>query len=154
MTAEPADTHQPVTKAVDGLSHHGIKPWLIHALCRDLATGDKTRAQLAREHGVTRQAMTKFAQRHADRIAEIRAHLDDEFAGIWIANKEKRIAAAERDYELSAGSEYAGHWEHVRTRSMIRKEIAEELGQLPPRTNTVVIAAVHNVVGIDLEDLK
>lgn len=135
------DEHEPGAELepVDNRRHQ-IEPWLQHQLCRDLAEGVKTRAALAREHGVTRQAITKFAQRHRDRIAEIKAHLDDEFAGLWVARKSSRLSAYQRDLELIEG---IPHHEWVKARTGILKAVAEETGQLPPRMQIAVAPVIH-----------
>ena len=145
MTADElttrADTEQPVP------------PWVRRARCQELAAGKKTRAQLAREWGISRQTVTQFAQRHAAEIREIREHLDDEFAGLWIASKGARIAAYQADLEASATSGYGGHFEQVRTRAQILRQVAEELGQLPGRTGVVVVPVTHVLVDVNLDDL-
>lgn len=122
-------------------------------LCRELATGDVPRAQLARKYGMARSSVTAFAKTHAAEIDAIAARLDDDFAGLWIADKGQRISAAQDDYELSLAGEYAGHYEHIRTRTQIRSAVAEELGQLPPRASVTVVPVVHVVQGVDLEAL-
>jgi predicted transcriptional regulator len=91
------------------------------------------RASLARKYGVGRQAITEFAKRHAWQMKEIEDHLDDEFAGLWIASKANRVSALQADYEIAARSEKSGHHEWVKARVQIAHAVAEELGQLPPR---------------------
>lgn len=131
-------------------SRAGIKPWLQLQLCRDLASGSKTRAQLAREHGVSRTAITSFARRHKARIEEIKAHLDDEFAGLWVAQKALRIEQYQRDLEMIADN---GHHEWVKARTGILKAIAEELGQLPPRQQVTIVPVMHVIEGVNMSEL-
>ncbi len=134
-------------------SQPGIRPWMKHQVCRDLAEGVKKRAEIAREHGVTSAAITKFARVHAREIDEIRAKLDDEFAGLWIASKTNRIAALEADYELTISHYKAGHHEWVKARTAIVHAVAEELGQLPNRTQLTIGGTVrHELVGVDLDE--
>ena len=124
-------------------------------LCRELATGDRTRSQLARHYGVSPARITGFAKEHAREIDAIRADLDNQFAGLWIASKEHRIAAYQADFETSAEGDYSAHYEQVRTRTAILRNVAEELGQLPTRSTTaIIVPVVHQVIGVDLDALK
>jgi len=75
-------------------------------------------------------------------------------AGLRIASKEARIAAYQGDYEQAASGPKAGHHEWVKARTGILHAVAEELGQLPPRTTVTVMPVVHIVEGIDLEALR
>ena len=131
-----------------------VKPWERRQLCRELAAGELTRAQLARKYGINRSGITRFAQRHAREIDDIKANLDDEFAGLWIASKAARIAAYQADAERSEDGGYGSHYEQIRTRLQIYRAVAEELGQLPGRTTVTVVPVVHVVEGVDLEALK
>lgn len=120
-------------------------------MCRDLALGERTQTDLAAEYGVSKQAISKFAKRHQRRIDEIKAHLDDEWTGLWIADQRKRIEAYQGDYELVAAS---GFHEHVKSRTAILKAVAEELGQLPGRTTVSVTPVIHIIEGVDVASLK
>lgn len=130
-----------------------VPPWVRRQRCQELAAGKKSRAQLAREWGISRPTVTAFAKRHAAEIDAIRVALDDEFAGLWIAAKGARIAAYQADLEASASSGYGGHFEQVRTRAQILRQVAEELGQLPGRTGVVVVPVTHVLVDVNLDDL-
>lgn len=70
------------------------------ALQRDLATGGQTHEALAAKYGATKSGITSFAKRYSAVIAEIAADLDNQFAGLWAANKERRIASYQADVEL------------------------------------------------------
>lgn len=114
-----------------------------HALIRELAGGEVTQTELAAKYGVTTAAMTYFKQRHADRIAEVRQNLDNEFAGLWAARKAARIDALQRDIEIADGLLDPGSpgddgvlsegpdpaWARVKAQAL--RMIAEELGQIP-----------------------
>lgn len=130
------------------------RPWERRQLCRELATGEQTRAALARKYGLSRGAITQFAQRHAREIDDIKAALDDEFAGLWVADKAARLAVYQADIEASADGPYSGHYEQVRTRQAGLRAVAEELGQLPPRATIAVVPVQHVLEGVDLEALK
>lgn len=72
------------------------------ALIRAIALGEKTRAELARERGVTAQAISEFTKRHAEAIAQVKANVTNEFAGLWIAQKAERVAAYQQNAEIIA----------------------------------------------------
>lgn len=122
-------------------------------LIRALAAGDARRSDLARRYGISRPYVTQFAQENARQIDAVRRDLDNEFAGLWIADKAKRIAAYEADHDLSAGGDYAAHYEQVRTRAQILRNVAEELGQLPRGNTAVIVPVVHVIEGIDTAQL-
>lgn len=135
-------------------TEHGIPKRAVPGLCRELAAGETPRAELARRYGVGRSAITEFAKRHAAEIDLAKQQMANEFAGMWIASKAQRVAAYMADYQASEGHQRWDHFEHVRVRTQILQAVAEELGQLPPRMQTVVMPVVHVIEGIDLEALK
>lgn len=130
------------------------RPWHRRQFCRELAAGEVSRAALARKYGISRAAVTQFARRHQAEIDELKANADDAFAGLWIADKSARMAAYQADLELSGTGKYGSHWEQIRTRTQILKQVAEELGQMPPRAGIVVIPVTHVIEGVDVEALK
>lgn len=127
----------------------GRRAWERRQLCRELAAGDVTQAALARKYGITKQAVSAFAKRHAAEIDTIKAQLDDAFAGLWIAAKENRIAQYQADYEASEAHDKAEHFEWIRVRTQIMHQVAEELGQLPPRATLTIMPVVHVLEGVD-----
>lgn len=130
-----------------------LKPWEVHELCKLLAAGELSRAECARKMGVTSKAVTEFARRHKERIDEIRSHLDDEFAGLWAARKEARLAAYMDEYERLSQHPSANHHEWSRARQQALRSVAEELGQLPNRSQVTVGGKVeHVLVGVDVDD--
>lgn len=148
---EPGTGIAASTAQLNSPANHRIPRRQHVELERALAIGELTRAQLARRYGVTRSAITQFAQRHAGRIEEIKQHLDDEFAGLWIYQQRERIAAYQAEYEAIADNP---HHEWVKARLTALKSVAEETGQLPGRTQINVMPVVHVVEGVVLEDLK
>lgn len=132
-------------------------------LIRDLAAGEETQTQLAGKYGVTQGAISQFASRHAVEIERVVGKLDDEFAGLWIANKAARIAeyqqmVADID-EIVAESTVDGRINIVdadvlRTKLATLRQVAEELGQLPARVTVKHEGAVKLIVeGADLANL-
>lgn len=55
--------------------------------------------EVARKFEVTQQAVSLFADRHADAIDEKRRHLEDEYYGLWIADKRRRVAVLQQQAE-------------------------------------------------------
>jgi Trp operon repressor len=120
------------------LEHPSVRVDLI----RELAEGKATHGELAEKYGVARQSIDEFAQRHALRIAEVRQNAADEYAGIWIADKRKRVE------ELRSHVDYCrellddpdrqarvnvGTAEILRAAQSALHAASEELGQLPAR---------------------
>ena len=132
-----------------------LTPFDRRSLQRDLAAAEATRAALARKYGVTRGYITQFANQYSREIAAIRADIDNEFAGLWIADKENRIVAYQQEYALAASDGRAAHHEWIKTRALILRQVAEELGQLPTRATTaIIVPVVHVVEGVDLDALR
>jgi hypothetical protein len=134
-------------------------------LIRELAKGERTHRELAEELAVSGQAVDAFAKRHAARIAEVAARLDDEFAGLWIAEKANRIEVlqgqvddiadlmADPESAAKAGVQAA---EMFRTAQSALRAVSEELGQLPARTvrHEGGVSVRYEVVGVDTEALR
>jgi hypothetical protein len=143
-------------RAANGQRDPLEKPWNRHALIRMLAEGKITQAEMATRMGVTPPSVTAFKQRHADAIAAVRADIENEFAGIQIAQKSNRLAAYEELLDRAAG----GKDRHLEAR--VLRQIAEEMGHLPSRmqlSGTVGIQTTYTVTGedgspIDTEALK
>ncbi len=122
-------------------------PWNRHALCRMLAEGRMPQAEMATRMGVTPGAITQFKQRHAEKIAAIAADVENEFAGIAIAQKQNRLAVYEQ--ELAKAIE-AGADKHIVARLL--RQIAEEMGHLPSRvqlSGQVGIQTTYTITGED-----
>jgi predicted transcriptional regulator len=122
-------------------------------MCRELAAEDLKRVEIARLFGVTPAAITQFAKRHKREIDETRERIADGLVAMWIADKVERIAAYQADFEMALDHPNAAHHEWIRTRTGILRNVAEELGQLPPRAQVNVFPVVHVVEGIEVEEL-
>ena len=132
-------------------------------LIRELATGEHTQVELARRHGVDQSAISRFASRHAERIADVAGKLDDEFAGLWIAGKAARIAEYQQQVDdiadlmddperaARAGVQAA---EMFRTAQAALRAVSEELGQLPARVQVQHSGSLDvRLNGVDLAAL-
>lgn len=130
------------------------------AVLRSLATGDRTKAQIARDYGVHRATVVLFARRHARDIDEMRDRLDDEFAGLWIVQKRARLAEIEWQLEIidSSIKDLAEQGQYdmdlMRVKASLMKQASEELGQLPPRQQVVSAHVTHVVEGFSTDELK
>lgn len=116
------------------------RPGRRRRLQREIAVGEKTMRQLAREYGVDVKSITKFRDRHEAVIADMRQAIDDEFAGLWIAQKAER---------LSEMTELYGDGVSPRdreTKLSVLRHAAEELGQIPNRTTIDFTQPVHVVI--------
>jgi len=109
---------------------------------RDLAAGEHNQVELARRYGVTQPAVSAFAKRHAEAIADIVGRLDDEFAGLWAAEKSNRVATLQGQVEQiaetmgdpdAAAKVGVGAAEMHRVQQQALRAIADELGQIPAR---------------------
>jgi predicted transcriptional regulator len=142
-------------------------------LQQDLAHGGMSQEKLGEKYGVSQQAVSDFAARHAATIQQIRDDAADEFAGLAIAKKAARLevyrelldacmqpvpkvagkdAKYVRDedgqivYEIDAG-----------VASKILRQVAEELGHLPNRvtlSGDVGVTTNYTVNGVAPEGLK
>lgn len=128
--------------------------WVKHQLIRELAVGDKTSQELGEKYGVTDGAIRMFAQRHLPTIEQVRANLDDEFAGLWLAEKKNRIAEYEGDIGvINEALDGQADEKLLRTKLAVMRQSAEELGQLTQKIETS--GTVNYVItGVDPAVLK
>ena len=131
-----------------------LHPWEVRQLLRELATWSGLMQELADKWNMSRSTLDMYKSRHKAEIAAIQADLENQFAGMWIANKEARIAALAEMYESARSHKYANHHEWIRASESLLRSAAEELGQIPGRGSIVVIPVQHILVSIDLEELK
>jgi len=146
------------------------------ALVRALAEG-QTQAQVAKQHDLARSTVSDFARRHRQAIAEVKADLANEFAGLWTASKRSRIAEYQRDIDLlndmieelaappcpcsapDCDARIIRDPRHllavIKRKEAAMRSVAEELGQLPNRMTLQVSGGEqpvrHEIVGIDPE---
>lgn len=132
--------------------NHLERGWVAHRLIRDFALGEKTGIQLSAEYGVSQTSISAFKKRHSMEIEEVRNNLADEYAGVWVAQKLNRV----REYQQAAEKMASGTSpRNQEVLVSILKAVAEELGQLPARTQVQVntAAVTYQVVGIDPSEL-
>lgn len=132
---------------------HLERGWVKHRLIRDFAIGEKTGAVLAVQYGVSTTSISAFKRRHSMAIEEVRNNMADEYAGVWVAQKLDRIREYQNAAEKMANGSSPRNQEVLVS---ILKAVAEELGQLPARTQVQVNTqqVTYQVVGIPVEDLQ
>lgn len=142
----------PPKKPARAYKNHLERGWVKQRLVREIALGDMTGVALAERYGVSTTSISAFKKRHAFEIEEVRNHLADEYAGLWVQQKMNRIAELQQAAEKMANGTSPRNQEVLVT---ILKAVAEELGQLPARTQVQVNTAevTYQVVGINVEDL-
>lgn len=143
---------------------------------RELAVGELSQSAMGEKYGVTQQAISEFGKRYETEIAEIKADLANEFAGILIAQKAARLAAYEElaaialtrtpkvgnngkvvqrvneDGEIETLYEVDG-----RLAAQVLKQAAEEMGQLPTRLQIqgdMQTTTTYRVEGVNPDDLR
>lgn len=148
VALNPADR----SKSRPAVKGHLERGWVKHRLIRDFALGEKTGQELARQYGCSSTSISQFKKRHALEIEEVRNNLADEYAGVWVAQKLERIREYQEAAEKMARGESARNQEVLVS---ILKAVAEELGQLPARTQVNVSNenVTYEIVGVSLEDL-
>jgi hypothetical protein len=141
------------TKGLRAKSGHLERSWVAHRLVRDLAIGELPQNKLAEMYGVSGASITNFKKRHLYEIEEVRNNLADEYAGVWVAQKMERIRAYQQKVEEMLEGRTPRHAEVLMG---LLKGVAEELGDLPARTQVNVSneTVTYQVVGIPLEDMK
>lgn len=142
----------PRPKATVARKNHLERGWVRHRLIREFALGEKTGKQLSEQYGVSQTSISAFKKRYSLEIEEVRNNLADEYAGVWVAQKLARIQEYQQAAEKMATGNSPRNAEVLVT---ILKAVAEELGQLPARTQVNVSneTTVYQVVGISEDDI-
>lgn len=114
-------------------------------LLHDLAVGTLTQRELATKYDRHLTQINGLAKNHADQIQAIRDAGMDRLAGLWSADKSRRVAEYQDGVErLTAPDGEAVDPATERVRQAGLRAIAEELGQL-----TQVVQATHTVYRVD-----
>lgn len=155
--------HEPVP-AYPGYGGRGHleRGWRRQWLIRQLATGEFSKNELARIMRAHRQSIRDFEIKHQAEIESMIRQIDQEFAGLWVAEKVNRLAEYQQDVEdaneiiagelgdptappqvdpLDPGGLESEQAEPapsaaptwVRIKHAALKAVAEELGQIPNR---------------------
>lgn len=132
-------------------------------MIRELALGATPKAELARRYGVTARAVTFFEQRHALEITEARGDLENEWVGLWVAEKRNRVAELQQLIEdlneQIAKHAAGGYFDNnvglpaIKLVAALYEQVAKELGQIPKQV--LEVAQSQPVIVYDLgEDLE
>lgn len=150
----PNDATPECAPAVSGsgkqTTRRRLNPGEKRSLMRELAKGEKRKSELAREYRISTGRVTQFSQEHEREIDQIKKDINNEFAGMWAAEKQNRIQAYQDEIDRMGDSNF---FEHVRAKAKILHQISEELGQLPPRQQMVIMPVIHIVEADSGEDL-
>jgi predicted transcriptional regulator len=118
-----------------------IRGHLARQLCRDLAVGNVSQSQLAEKYGVGPSAISYHAKKNAEEIAAIKADIENEFAGMWIAQKQSRVAEYQSDAErINTALDKSDELDPklLRAKNAALKAAAEEMGQLSAKVQVQV----------------
>jgi hypothetical protein len=137
-----------------------IRGALRSELIRDKALGELTHEQLAEKYGRSLQAINQFSARNADEIRSAKqalvANADDEYVGIAIAKKLNRIADADQDLadviELLENGDLSPTQRkgYLNLKSKLRREVAEEKGELPVRSRVELQVSGRSLTDFDV----
>jgi hypothetical protein len=163
-TTEPGKARKKLVASLDGdlpppRTHRFPleRGWTKRRLIHDLARMEKTNTQLAQHYGVAQSAISQFKKRHAAEIEEVKADMENEFAGLWIARKVNRIAEYQDTVEslVLMSEEGTLDTDAARVKIQVLKAVAEEMGHLPAKTQVIVDQrrARYEIKGVDLEKL-
>lgn len=128
-------------------------------LIRLLALRQHTYEQLGEMFGVSPQGISSFNRRNATEIEKCEVDLasEDEFAGLWIVDKAKRVAEYQSDVErLNEAMQDALDPTGLRIKHNALLRVAEEMGQLPTKVQAQVETKIVRYVieGVDPEAVK
>lgn len=128
----------------------------------EIASGTWTYGQLADRWGVSSSAVEQFANRHRERINEIKEDLSNELAGLWIAKRAAVLDALQEDAErlerLAEGFEGSEDTATAVAPALNARrgalDLASKLGGLQrEQVDVNVTRVVHEVVGVEPEEL-
>lgn len=126
-------------------------------LIRKLATMEHTDTELAEQYGVAIRSIGRFRERNIDEIVAVRGQLHDQFAGLWVVDKARRVAELQADIEqlselaaLDGGEASDMVPDFLRLKHAALRGVAEEMGQLPARMSIKVEGSIrHELIGVD-----
>lgn len=149
--------------------------WTRRQLVHELARKEVPRSKLAEKYRVYPSAITQFADRHAEEIREVERDIENEFAGLWIADKRNRLAELMTDVEqlnevmadtLDPGPDekpettiarFANLTKMMKVKQSALRAAADELGAIPQRVDVSVDSRQtirYEIAGVDMEALK
>lgn len=128
------------------------------ALIKELALGNKSQKELAKEYGYSESAISQFRQRKAAEIQAVIDKTEDEYASLWIADQRNRIAELQDLDEFISELIYSADKldtavvNAILRKTQILRNVAEERGHLSQKVETTGSVSVE-LIGIDLEGI-
>lgn len=130
--------------------------WRKAQLIRQLALGELSQTRLGELYGVSQASISRFATRHAADIEQVRWNLAEKVQQgaehLWVVGKQNRLAEYQ-DVAERMGSMSTPRAQEIRMQAL--RNVAEELGDLPARTNVQIdqTTVQYEIVGVSLEDI-
>lgn len=100
-------------------------------LIRQIAHGDKSMRQLARDYDCDESAIRQFRDRHATEITDVVEELKQGLDAVWLTSKLERLERMRVELEALDGNESL---DAVKLRIDIMRKAAEEIGDIPNKT--------------------
>lgn len=119
-------------------------------LKRDLALRSESQRELAIKYNVSEPTISYFKKEVQQEIEEIAEKALEQVTGELVKRQDWRLLQYERDLAKLEGYRSP---DAVRARAVILKQIAEEMGQLPPRMAIAIQVAEHHYHGVDVEQV-
>lgn len=131
------------------------KPWIVTALCNQLAEGRIPRTRLAEQYGVAGASITAFAKRHAERIEALKADASAAVRDVWVADKAARLEMLRELIErLAPATERSGLAERVEELPVWEKATHPDTGGLSPDEVIDLKRQVMDEILLDVIDEK
>lgn len=127
-----------------------LTPQQKHDLKKDLALRTASQRELALKYGVTEGRISQFKSECEQEIESIAEKALEQVTGELIKNQNWRLKEYERDLAKLEGYRSP---DAVRARTQILRQVAEEMGQLPPRMAVAIQVAEHHYHGVDIDQV-
>jgi len=118
-------------------------------MIHDLACTPLSQREIAKKYDVTPARVSQFKQEHLALIDQKMTEAWDNATGERVRSQEWRMREYEKDLIKMDNKRSP---EFVKVRAQILKQIAEEYGQIAPRTQIAIIPAQHIVIGVDIDE--
>jgi hypothetical protein len=145
------------------MAYRGAEPdtlergWRRWRLITQLAEGEIGRTTLAKQYGVSPQAITRFARRHIADIDAAQQTIEDEMSTLWVSKRYNRIAEYQQIVEdvttrLDRAADISDKdmRDLLKIKANVLHTVADELGQLPPRREVAGdgVVVVNQIIGV------
>ena len=128
------------------------RAWVKQELIRELAVGKISQTDLAARYGVGPSAVAEFKRRHAVDVERARDSLNDEWVGLWVADKRNRLAGLQAQIENLEDMPTSARTAEVYAKLL--RDVAEELGDITNKNKVEVDVVRYEINGVSLENLK